>query len=87
VSRSWGHGSTTRWRKLRAAVLHRDHHLCTIRAKGCTTHATCVDHIVPKHAGGDDAMTNLRAACEPCNLGRKRAEPREEPAPRRVSKW
>lgn len=87
MSRSWKHGSTTRWRRIRAAVLQRDHHTCAIKGKGCTTHATHVDHIVPKHAGGDDAMTNLRAACETCNLSRRRSNPDHEPPPRRISNW
>lgn len=80
-------GSTTRWRAIRAAILARDRHRCTIAAKGCTTLATHVDHIVPREMGGGDEMTNLRAACESCNLGRRRARPAVEPAPRRVSSW
>lgn len=28
----------------------------------------CIDHVVPKCAGGTDAIDNLVAACRPCNL-------------------
>lgn len=80
-------GSTTRWRVLRAYVLRRDRYLCRIGAQGCTGLATHVDHIVPREMGGTDVETNLRAACEPCNLGRAKAKPRLEPPPKRVSSW
>jgi 5-methylcytosine-specific restriction endonuclease McrA len=87
MSRSWQGGSTTRWRTLRAAILQRDHHRCTINAPGCTIVATCVDHIVQREHGGGDEPSNLRAACMPCNLGRKRTPPTEEPPPKKVSSW
>ncbi len=87
MSRSWTKGSTTRWRVIRAAVLGRDKGVCTIQAKGCTQRATHVDHIVPREMGGTDGLDNLRAACEHCNLSRKRARVEPEPAPKRVSSW
>ena len=87
MSRAWGKGSTTRWRRIRAAVLRRDKHRCTINAPGCTGRATHADHIVLRSMGGDDSLDNLRAACESCNLGRARATPQPEPAPRRVTRW
>lgn len=90
MSRSWEGGSTTAWRQIRAVVLARDRHLCRIGTPGvCTERATCVDHIVLKELGGGDEETNLRAACEPCNLhrNRERSRPAHEPAPRRISRW
>lgn len=62
--------STARWRRLRAAILNRDGHLCQMHGPHCTTTATTVDHIVERAAGGDMwDETNLRAACAPCNYG------------------
>lgn len=72
---------------MRRAVLVRDRYLCRIGADGCTEAATHVDHIVPREMGGTDEESNLRAACEPCNLGRKRARATEEPPHRPVSSW
>lgn len=80
-------GSTTAWRTIRAYVLARDHHTCQIGSEGCTGAATHVDHIVPRELGGGDEETNLRAACERCNLGRGRARVEHEPAPLRLSSW
>lgn len=72
MSRAWQQGSTRAWRKTRAFVLARDGHRCQVPRNGrpCGDHATHVDHIVPKGAGGTDDPANLRAACAPCNLSR-----------------
>lgn len=80
-------GSTTAWRTIRAYVLARDRNTCQIGAQGCTGTATHVDHIVPRELGGGDEETNLRAACERCNLGRDRPKLEHEPPPRVVSRW
>lgn len=93
MSNAWkGATDTTRWRTFRAAILARDRYLCRINGEGCTTKAPLqgghVDHIVPLEMGGakyDPA--NCRASCPTCNLGREKAQPSEEPAPRRVSSW
>jgi hypothetical protein len=59
------------WPRIRKAILERDNHTCQIRAARCTTHATHVDHIIPVTQGGPWwEPTNLRAACQNCNLGR-----------------
>lgn len=88
MSTAWAKGSTTRWRTFRLSILNRDRWRCTIRADGCLGAANEVDHIIPLQMGGQKYdPNNCRAACKPCNLGRKRAEPREEPAHRRVSSW
>jgi 5-methylcytosine-specific restriction endonuclease McrA len=65
--------ATRHWRNtIRPAILHRDAGLCRIQwDRGCTTLATCVDHIVELDAGGAPFDPhNLRAACAYCN-GRK----------------
>lgn len=33
----------------------------------CTQVSTLADHVVPKAAGGDDAMDNLQGGCAPCH--------------------
>ena len=60
---AYSKGEYTRNRKLLLAT----HPTCTIRAPGCTTVATTVDHVVALADGGDNSITNLRAACGPCN--------------------
>lgn len=54
------------WQKIRLAVLERDHYICAY----CGNEANEADHITPVNAGGKDEMSNLVAACKPCN-GRK----------------
>lgn len=56
-------GSTREWRKIRAAVLKRDHFRCFY----CGDPATTVDHLVPVIRGGTDDESNLVAACAGCN--------------------
>lgn len=63
-------GSTRAWRRLRAAVLERDGHVCQVRLVCDGAPATHVDHIVPVVDGGRDDPGNLRAACAACNLRR-----------------
>ena len=64
----YAHGS---WPRIRLAVLKRDGWICQIQGKRCTRRATHCDHIVPWLAGGSWLdMSNLRAACRTCNLGR-----------------
>lgn len=86
MSRAWGNGSTRAWRQLRAWVLARDNHQCQIRLPGCTGHATHVDHIITKADDGLDIPENLRAACQPCNLGRRTAHT-PQPAPTPRTRW
>jgi len=54
---------TRQWKRQRKLVLSRDQYLCTY----CGDTATCVDHVVPRVAGGDDSLDNLVAACLQCN--------------------
>ena len=58
------------WQKRRLLVLARDGYRCAIRGGNCTRVATEVDHIIPIKDGGGHELSNLRAACVPCNHGR-----------------
>lgn len=60
----------TDWQRIRLSVLDRDNHQCAY----CGREATEVDHIVAKANGGTDTLSNLVAACKPCN-GRKSDHP------------
>jgi len=71
-------GSTRRWRETRSAVLRRDGWVCQVPGCGVRLHPRCsasgcdrcahVDHRVPVARGGSDHPSNLRAACQRCNL-------------------
>lgn len=56
-------GRAATWPEIRVWVLNRDGHVCA----ECGDEATEVDHIWPRRWGGNDASTNLRAICGPCN--------------------
>ena len=60
-------GSTTRWRKIRVAILRRDNNTCYYC--GIPT-ATTVDHLTPVEQGGDDNFNNLVSACANCNYSK-----------------
>lgn len=60
-------GSTSRWRKIRVAILRRDNHTCYYC--GIPT-ATTVDHLTPVEQGGDDSFNNLVSACANCNYSK-----------------
>jgi len=49
----------------RKNILKRDGHLCQY----CNSKSNfmTIDHIIPKHKGGEDSWENLVAACIPCN--------------------
>ncbi|WP_040569709.1 HNH endonuclease [Microbacterium maritypicum] len=51
------------WEALRQAVLERDGYTCAY----CGREATTADHVTPKAQGGRDELSNLVAACLPCN--------------------
>lgn len=64
TARGYGHD----WRKLRLQVLRRDEYLCVKCAQaGLVVEATDVDHIIPKHDGGTNDMSNLQSLCSPCH--------------------
>jgi hypothetical protein len=89
MSRSWTKGSTTRWRKLRAAILlanqQENRGRCTLQVpKVCTGTATQVHHLKGK-AHGDDPRY-LAAVCAACNL--HVGDPNKgNPQPKRISSW
>jgi 5-methylcytosine-specific restriction protein A len=49
------------WGSIRTKVLRRDRRRCQI--PGCRAAADEVDHVIPRHKGGTDELTNLRAIC------------------------
>ena len=57
-------GSTRRWRKLRAFVLHRDGGKC--QRCGATDRLEA-HHVIPSSAGGSDTPSNLRTICVTCH--------------------
>ena len=62
------HSDTRKWAVLRKLVLRRAMYRCEIQLPGCSELATEVDHIISRMDGGSDELSNLRAACKPCNL-------------------
>ena len=72
-------GSTRKWRELRRLVLIRDRGICWL---GGQPGADIVDHVVPRELGGDDSMSNLRAAHLHCNSRRGVSAP-SSPSPSR----
>jgi len=71
-----GYGS--KWVKLRAAILKRDHHLCQpCLRNGRPTQATAVDHIKPKAKGGTDEPENLEGVCHSCHKIKSKRESAE----------
>lgn len=72
----WHHTETAhqrgygrRWRAVRSRVLRREP-LCRI----CGALATEVDHIVPKHLGGTDDLSNCQPLCSKDHEHKTRAE-------------
>jgi len=89
MSKMWAKGSTTRWRKIRAAVLlanqSENRGRCTLAIKGvCTGTADTVHHILGRSITGDDPRY-LAAVCAACNLAV--GEPGRGAKPKRVSSW
>lgn len=63
-------GSTTQWRKIREMVFKRDGRYCS----NCMAEDNLtIDHIVERHKGGTDELSNLRVLCNRCNLARNKA--------------
>jgi 5-methylcytosine-specific restriction endonuclease McrA len=55
-----------RYRVQRDRVLKRDGYICQIC--GTDEGEMHVDHVIPRKAGGDNSMENLRVLCKSCNL-------------------
>lgn len=85
----WGRGRDRQaWKAVRTLVFARAGGHCEIRGPRCR-HAgsTCdgcadqVDHIIPRAIGGPlYDPDNLRAACGPCNQGRRTLRVRAAPS-------
>jgi hypothetical protein len=58
-------GSTSAWRKIRAAVISRDMNSCT--NCGRDDIKLEVDHIIGRAQGGTDNMDNLQTLCTICH--------------------
>jgi 5-methylcytosine-specific restriction endonuclease McrA len=61
-----GRGSTSRWRRIRLAILNRDGWRCRVPlADGgpCGRPARTAGHILARIDGGGDTWANLRAEC------------------------
>jgi 5-methylcytosine-specific restriction protein A len=72
VTRSIYHSPA--WSAVRKRVLARDGGMCQIRYRGCRVVANSVDHIVELLDGGSRFdMSNLQAACVPCNTRKMHA--------------
>lgn len=81
MSKAWAGGSTSRWRRVRASILHRDGGVCLLACPGtwpvmggvahCTGTATQVHHVHGKNrcrGCAIDDPTHLISACKACNL-------------------
>jgi 5-methylcytosine-specific restriction endonuclease McrA len=76
----WDDGGNVRLRRdLCAYVLERDAYTC----HWCGRPAGTVDHVIARALGGTDALTNLVAACSPCNSARGAALTNQTPEPSR----
>lgn len=57
----------------RRGVLRRDRNRCGY----CGTHATTIDHVMPRSRGGVDTWENLVACCVTCNNTKSNRTPQE----------
>lgn len=89
MSKAWSGGSTTRWRRTRAAVLEENLRTnqgrCTIQREGCTGTADTGHHVLGRRVTGDDPAYVV-AACAHCN-GSVGDPMKDEKPIRRVSSW
>lgn len=59
--------NTAYYQRVRSEVLQRDYFTCHY----CGQEANTVDHLIPISKGGTDEATNMVAACNPCNSGKR----------------
>lgn len=72
-SDKWYH--TSKWRKLRNAVIHEDPLCRMCKPQGRTTAAVLVDHIIPVKFGGQFWLySNLQPLCNHCHELKSRSE-------------
>lgn len=74
----------------RRGVLRRDEHRCAY----CGSHASTIDHVLPRSRGGQDTWENLVACCMRCNNVKGNRTPEEmgwtmasRPRPPRGPAW
>lgn len=60
-------------KRLRYEILRRDNHTCRYCGAAAPDVPLRVDHVVPVALGGNDAPSNLVAACQDCNSGKSSA--------------
>ena len=63
------------WRRLRQRVFERDNHTCVYC--GSKPDKLECDHVHPLSRGGQSTMSNLVAACTPCNRAKRDKTPEE----------
>lgn len=79
---------TKAWRDARARTLARDRGICRINLPGCIGAATEADHITELSIGGAPYdLSNLRAACKPCNSSRGATHGNRIREPRTEAWW
>ncbi len=71
-------------RKLtRLEIFNRDHYTCQYCGK--ETHQLTLDHVIPRHRGGEHTWENVVSACIPCNH-RKAGKTHEQAGMRLISR-
>ena len=63
--------------KMRQRVIDEEPWCRYCRRKGISTLAVEVDHIIPKHLGGDDRRENLQGLCHDCHRDKTAREQRK----------
>lgn len=58
--------NSRRYREQRERVFKRDGRVCQIC--GTDEGEMHIDHVIPRKAGGDHSLDNLRVLCKSCNL-------------------
>lgn len=61
------------WASTRMQVIVRDCSTCQSCGRVCTGRDCHVDHIIPKKAGGTDAIENLQILCQQCHQSKTAA--------------
>jgi 5-methylcytosine-specific restriction endonuclease McrA len=78
------HDRVQSFEKMRATVFARDNYRCVYC--GSSEQLSC-DHVVPSSRGGLTILTNLVAACSPCNTKKGRLTPEEWSGTHGAAPW
>ena len=68
------------------AILLRDDYVCQYCGTRCGKNSATVDHIIPESRNGELSFTNCVAACEKCNIVKKRNRTPDEAGMRLLRK-